>query len=353
MTILIYRLGSLGDTILALPTLRRVRQLYPRARILLLTNRPVNAKATPMVGLLQGTGIIDATYEYPLRLRSLRSFFTLTKQLRNESIDLAIHLAASRGRVKSARDWIFLRLSGARRVVGVPWRKRDLSFVPDLRRPGLYEWEAERIARRVVRLGSVDLTNVASWDLQLTDEEFSAADALLRAGAVDGNFIALSVGTKADSNDWTQANWVALLRQLQAYHASYALLLLGAGNEFERSEECRKAWGGRALNLCGQTTPRVSAALLQRAILFLGHDSGPMHLAGAMGTPCVAIFSARNLAGCWYPRENVRNRVLYHHVPCEGCGLVECREYGKKCILSISIDEVKNATEELLKQERR
>lgn len=64
-----------------------------------------------------------------------------------------------------------------------------------------------------------------------------------------------------------------------------------------------------------------------------------MHLAACVGTPCVAIFSSRNLPGQWYPR-GADSTVLYTTVPCFGCDLLECLEHQKKCILSITVEAV-------------
>jgi ADP-heptose:LPS heptosyltransferase len=73
-----------------------------------------------------------------------------------------------------------------------------------------------------------------------------------------------------------------------------------------------------------------------------------MHLASAAGTPCVAIFSARNLPGQWFPARS-GHKVLYHKTDCFGCGLEHCTIERKKCILSISVDEVCGAVVGLLR----
>jgi ADP-heptose:LPS heptosyltransferase len=67
-----------------------------------------------------------------------------------------------------------------------------------------------------------------------------------------------------------------------------------------------------------------------------------MHLAAAVGTPCVAIFAARNIPRQWFPY-GPAHRILYHRVECAGCGLETCIEQQKKCILSITPDEVLTA----------
>jgi ADP-heptose:LPS heptosyltransferase len=75
----------------------------------------------------------------------------------------------------------------------------------------------------------------------------------------------------------------------------------------------------------------VSAAILEQCRFFVGHDSGPMHLASCVGIPCVAIFAARSKPRQWFPRGN-KNRILYHHTDCAGCGLDVCIDQKKKCI---------------------
>ena len=101
----------------------------------------------------------------------------------------------------------------------------------------------------------------------------------------------------------------------------------GAGGERWRASLRRKAGGehggGPVVNLCGKLTPRESAAAFERARMFVGHDSGPMHLAAAVQTPCVAIFAARNIPRVWFPFGE-QHRVVYHRVDCMGCGLETC-----------------------------
>ena len=106
-------------------------------------------------------------------------------------------------------------------------------------------------------------------------------------------------------------------------------------------------WGGKAVNLCGKTSPRVSAGVFKHARFFVGHDSGPMHIAAGVGTPCVAIFPAKNMPGQWFPRGD-DNRVIYHKTDCAGCALDVCIVQQKKCILSITVDEVHAAVLSML-----
>jgi heptosyltransferase III len=136
-------------------------------------------------------------------------------------------------------------------------------------------------------------------------------------------------------------------------YPAHALVLCGAAEESEASEFAAAGWralaGGPVVNLCGALTPRESAAVLARSAVFLGHDSGPMHLAAAVQTRCVAVFSSRNLPGVWFPYGN-GHAVLYHPVACGGCKLQTCIAERKKCILSITVDEVLAAVAGVLRR---
>lgn len=140
-------------------------------------------------------------------------------------------------------------------------------------------------------------------------------------------------------NDWGIQNWRKLLTKIGSDHPEIGLLLVGSPEKAAVSGQAAADWRSPILNLCGVASPRDTAALLERAELFLGHDSGPMHLAAAVGTRSVVVFSARNLPRVWFPRgEN--HRVIYHHRSCAGCERERCDDLKKACIASIGVDEV-------------
>lgn len=356
--VLLYRLGSLGDTVVSLPALHLVRRAFPSAELRLLTNNPVNSKAPPAAAILEHTGLVDGYERYTVGTRSLPELAGLVWRLRRWRPDALVYLAASRGVASATRDRRFFRLCGLRRQIGVPLTE-DMSSNRQLDGEDTWEPEASRLARNIAELGDARLDDPASWDLALTPQEHArAADALLAGGAdMEGrSLLAVSVGTKVQSKDWGRENWRALLRRLGATFPHFALAFCGAPEESEASDFAAEGWReGVATrkatpclrNLCGRLTPRESAAVFARAELFLGHDSGPMHLAAAVQTPCVAIFAARNKPRVWFPY-GPGHRVLYHRVDCWGCGLETCLIEHKRCIVSITVDEVAAAVEAAL-----
>ena len=307
--ILVHRLGSLGDTTIVLPLFHLLRRKWPEAEVRVLTNFPVASVAAPLQAVL-GNGIFaDGYYPYPPGTRDLAALWRLAGEIRAWKPDIAIYANDVRTFPVTLRYGAFLRLCGARRVIGLPFRDdvRTLRFDPAT---GLYEREASRIARALSALGDFALDDPANWDLALTDAETAEAAARLDGWSGAHRFVAFSAGTKVEMKDWTDPNWQAAFERVSAAHPSLGLVAVGADQDRARSEALRAHWTGPSLNLCGATSPRVSAAVIARAAIFLGNDSGPMHLAASVGTPAVAVFSRHSRPGIWFPM-GARHRIFY------------------------------------------
>ncbi len=345
--VLVYRLGSLGDTVVALPALHLVRKAFAGAELSLLTNKPVASKAAAMEAVL-GPEFFGKVIDYPIGIRDPARLFAVSQRLRAGHFDVLVNLSAARGRLKALRDEWFFRLSGIRRVVGTPTAREDFEVVT-LPGTDLYESESLRLLRRISGLGSMDLDDPASWDLQLTPAERQAGEHHLPP--LDVPSIACCFGTKMQAKDWELANWKQLVSRLSSTLRGWRLVVIGSADESNRAEQCVSGWHGPWVNLCGRMSPRESAAVLEKCAIFVGHDSGPMHLASAVGTPCVAIFAARNLPGQWYPARP-GHEIIYHKTECFGCELETCVVQRKRCLLSITAEEVLAAVETQLKGKR-
>jgi ADP-heptose:LPS heptosyltransferase len=338
--ILVYRLGSLGDTVVALPCFRRIRGNYPQAKITVLTNFPVSGKAAPLASILEHTGLIDEVIPYPVGLRDPRELAQLRRTIAREKFDLAVSLTAARGWLASLRDYLFFCACGIPRIVGIPWRRRDLVCeVHD----GLYENEADRLLRRVASLPPVPSENEG---LALTADELQTAARLLRDAGIRAPFLAASVGTKSPLKDWGAENWRELLALISRDAADLGLVLLGSPDERDRSDELAEVWRGPHANFCGQTTPRQSAAVLREAQLFIGHDSGPMHLAAAVGTRCVSVYSAQSRPGQWFPRG--ANHLNFYPRAFFDPHRLEDVDYQHQAITSISVVHMLSAVKSCL-----
>ncbi|WP_170113546.1 glycosyltransferase family 9 protein [Mucilaginibacter yixingensis] len=355
--VLVYRIGSMGDTIIALPGFHKAVEAFPDAELILLANRPPSSKAAAAQTVLGEGYFFHQVINYPSFTRNPLVLLRLIRQLRVLKIDAMVNLTTTRIRktIRSTklgvlRDKLFFRAAGIKQFYGFPETTEDLVLTYD-NETGKQEWEALRIARRLESLGPIDLTLDKYWDLHYTQQERVIAADVLKTLDPNRPVFAACAGTKRQPNDWEEYNWLALFKALKDDLPGWQLIMLGAEDERERAQKLLDCWNGDGVNLCGKTSPRVSGAALKHAKLFIGHDSGPMHLSAAGGTPCVAIYSARNLPGQWFPRGDF-NKLIYHRVECAGCLLEECIAQQKKCILSITVDEVRKAIAEVIVEQK-
>jgi ADP-heptose:LPS heptosyltransferase len=307
--IVIYRVGSLGDTVVALPCFHKLAEAFPSAERYVLTNIPVSSKAAALELILGQSGLIQGVIDYPLKLRSVKEMWSLSRRLRAIGATTLIYLAPTKRNVaRVLRDLLFFWLAGFSRIIGAPV-DRDLRDARVDPATGFEEYECARLARTLAALGPIDLDDPKNWDLVLTDAEKKAGDQAL--DAFDGNpFIAINMGGKFVENHWGESNWRELLRTLSATHGGYGLFFLGAADESRAVAEVADAWPGTVVNACGTLLPRESAGALRRASLFIGHDSGPMHLAAAVGITCVAPFSNLNRPRRWHPY-GAKHRIIH------------------------------------------
>jgi heptosyltransferase III len=306
--LLIFRIGSIGDTVVSLPCLHAVARAYPRQRRILLTNLVESARALSVEKVLNGSGLIDATLHFPPTRGKLAHAFGLLKTLRALQPEVLVYLAPRPTAWPVYRDLAFFAACGIRRVIGAPLSRGERRCTPD---PGSgeLEYEAARLARTLSAHFPVDLS-APNWDLRLSSAEHSTAIQHLATLPVGRTLLALSPGSKISAKDWGEENWASLIAALQARLPQLALAFLGAADERPLSERLAGRWSGAKVNLCGALTPRESAAVLGRCHALICHDSGPMHLAACQGTSCVALFGNFNRPRQWYPF-GAGHRVLH------------------------------------------
>ena len=337
--VLIYRLGSLGDTVVALPALYVVQRAFPAARRMMLTNVPVHAKAPAAAAILEGSGLVDGYIEYQVATRSPGELASLRREIRAFRPQVLVYLMAARNRQHLRRDVLFFRLCGIRRIVGLP--EGDLAEPLYDAETRMWEHEAARLVRCVRTLGEIDIGDPVNWDLRLTPaEEQTGREMTTQMGGMP--LIACGPGTKMQAKDWGAENWRGLLTVLSQEMPNHGLALVGSEQDAEVSDYVSREWRKPAVNLCGRLSPRETAAVLKHAELFLGPDSGPMHLAAAYGVPCAIAYASRSRRGHWFPIGGT-HQVVYHTLECSLCNLEVCIEKQKRCLTSISVEEMRLA----------
>jgi ADP-heptose:LPS heptosyltransferase len=344
--VMIFRIGSLGDTLVAIPSFHLIRQSYPDSKIILLTNTPVNnsVKAASSFQILNGTCLVDDYLEYPHGSSDIAKLREVANSIRQLEPDLLVYLMPQRSFLQRLRDFVFFQFSGIRKFRGI-WVKNSSNTHIFNEKKGFYESEASRLVRSV-GFKSEQISK-ALFSIKPTEYENSKVRQIVQADDSEVNYISLSVGSKLFVKDWGEANWTSFMAELVKIASGYKLLFIGSSDESERCEKLLNAWPNGGVNLCGLLTPRESATALSMTKLFIGHDSGPMHLASSVGIPTIAIFASRSKKGVWFPFANEQN-VFYTEIACSNCGLEVCEEKAKQCINAIEPSEVVNRVKEIL-----
>lgn len=348
--ILVFRIGQLGDALVSLPAIRAIRERHPYHRLVLLTERQETVGFVSSWDVLGPTGwFAEAVFYRPARGILARLFTPLSVawRLRRLRCEVVYDLAPERNQSQSRRDRLFFK-----RVVGI----RDYRGGGYLAKPGKNaagilpriepEWQ------RLLRVAGAE-TSVTSFRLSIPEGERCKAQEQLACMGIPAGAKLLGVGpgSKMPSKVWPVARFRELGSRLLRDYPDLKLLVVGGRDDAARGEELCRAWGPRATNLAGVLSPYGSAEILRQSIAYVGNDTGAMHLAGMVGTPCVALFSARDYPGQWEPY-GPGHEILRRETDCANCMLDVC-PYENKCLGLITVDEVMQSLRPLVARRER
>jgi asparagine synthetase B (glutamine-hydrolysing)/ADP-heptose:LPS heptosyltransferase len=353
--ILVFRIGQLGDTIVALPAMHAVKRNFPEAHLALLCDHHPGRRYVLASDLLRGAGIFDEFLSYPVSeatdfLRPGR-MASLLATIRRKQFDTLVYLApTSRKREQILRDYRFFSLAGIKNFIGME------GFHPlPLKRLGLpldaVPHESELLLARLATSGlHIDGASGPNMDLGLGPVEEEQVAQWQRTLPSDGAraWLAVAPGSKMPAKRWPVDRFEAVVRELIGEFDIWPVVFGGAEDR-QIGNELLRAWG-RGYNAAGALSLRPAIAAIRHCQLFLGNDTGTMHMAAAVGVPCVVTFSSRDRPGLWYPHGE-GHHVFRSEIECEGCGLVECVVRQNECLRRIENVEVHNACRSALRAE--
>ncbi len=334
--ICVYRIGAIGDLVCATPALFAIRRAYPDAHLTLLTTPGSYRGSRHADELLGRADWIDEILTYQLdEIGSIRDRFTFARKLRAQKFDLWFDLTLDRaGFARMLRDMIFARLLGVRWAFG--WRLEHLGFAAKAEAEvKVFPDEVERLAEVLRDCGiETDITSFPPFVDEPPDN--AMCDLLIELRVDEQPMVAIAPGARRSCNLWPVDRFEAVARCLTASGAK--VVLIGSADDHSICEQIVARAGAQAINLAGKLSLTETCALLRRCDLLICVDSGPQHLAAAMGTGCVALFSQRNPRRRWYPHGN-QHRVLEGSVECHTCLLDDC-PYDNRCMKQITAEQV-------------
>jgi len=275
--ILIVRMSAIGDVLHGLPVLCALREALPQAFI----GWVVEGGAAQLIAHHKA---LDEVIRVPRKwLKSPRTVLALRGKLRSLRFDVAIDM---QGLTKSG---IAARLSGAKRRIGFDGRDgRELSRW--LNNERVHPGATHVIDRNLELLGALGIeTPQPRFDLDDLPADATKAAGILSEHQFGGRFAVINPGAGWPSKLWPASRFAAVARYLGQYHAMRSLVVWAGKQEQAWAEQIAAAAAGFA-TVAPPTSLRELAAITRRAALFVSSDTGPLHLAVAVGTPSVGLF---------------------------------------------------------------
>jgi ADP-heptose:LPS heptosyltransferase/glycosyltransferase involved in cell wall biosynthesis len=332
--ILVFHLNQIGDLLFTLPALKVLRGAFPNAHITSIL-RP------HLAGMVRESGFVDEIAHRPVG--GPWGAVALGIRLRREKPDLAVAFS------QSATMALCARLSGARQRVGYV----DSDFARALNhRIQVRGIPCPDKVMRLVRGLGLDAQDARYVGLLRISQEDDKEGERLASGCEltgSGPLVALAPGEAADRayKSWSIGGFREVAGIL-AREDGARLIVVGGEADRALGDRVIGEMDGRACNLAGQTTPAQLAAVLARCSLLVGIDSGPMHVAAAMGTPVVALFGPTDPSRTGPQGEG--HEVIFHRQPCwRPCVhpvVPSCRE--RLCMSAITVEEVVAAARRIL-----
>jgi heptosyltransferase II len=317
MKILVRATNWVGDAIMALPALRAVRRRFADARIFVVA-RPYVAD------IYRGQQICDELVAYdPKGVHAgLRGRARLAQELRAQKFDVALLL-------QNAFDaaWLAWR-AGIPERIGYARDGRSLLLTKRIAVPKSGEIPAHEqfyyleLVRRAGWINS--LPNEPFIGLTVSAEDRARAEAILRASGARPGVARIAIGAGASYGSakcWPPERFGGFVNRFRQ-HTDADVILFGTAAEQRVSEAITPGINGPSISLVGATAIADLAALLSRCQLFVGNDSGAMHVAAAVGLPVVAIFGPTDPNGT--APVTPRCTVVQEKPYCSPCFLRRC-----------------------------
>ena len=342
--ILAVRLDNLGDVLMTTPALRAIKESDPRRTITLLAS-DAGACAARYVPEIDEVIRYDAPWVKSVWQSSSLGGVRCLSRLTEGRFDAAIIFTMySQSALPAATmTWmagIPLRLAHVREnpyQLLTHWAKES---EPDTQ----IRHEVRRQLDLVAAVGYTTTEDRLSFEVDANDCA-SAMEKLEQAGIDPGRpFIVVHPGATAPSRRYPAAHF-ATATHLIAAHSDHQFVVTGGVEEQQLVESVRVHAARGAVGMAGQLELGELAAVIQRAALLIANNTGPVHIAAAIGTPVVDLYALTNPQ---HTPWRVLSRVLFHDVPCKYCYKSVCPEQHHACLRRVTPEAVAQAALELL-----
>lgn len=335
--VLIVRLRSIGDTVLATPSLFALKRFLPHARVDILLEDWV-------APVLSGFPHVDNVIT--LERKSTVARMRMALQLRANRYDVVYNLHGG------TTATLLTRATGARHRVGYQ-NYQYARMHNELSPSSSALWGRDKthsVEQQLALLGwtGVPVSDRPPTELAVTAE--SSANINLRlqaAGLADKQFAVIHPAAAFATKQWAADKFGQVADDLLSQ--GLPAVAITTANEKAIIEEMNAGAGTRVQAFTDLALPEITA-LLARARLFIGNDSGIAHIAAAVAAPSVVIFGSSNTTH-WRPWARVAAEIVSEEMECQPCHGYFCEKFDEpECIKRVPVDRVMAAVERVLRE---
>lgn len=350
-TVVVYQIGSLGDTIVSIPCYRAIRRHFRGSKILLLEAQLKIGRIMPSDMLIR-EGLIDGVASYPHRESGtgFQGKLDVFKTVRKCKAQSVVYIGpAERPPKVVERDKLFFRLCGAKNLIG--FHGVDYEEFSHRNTAGHLPMMPHQSTMRLNRLAkdNVDIheSDTATPLLNPTIQEKERALDWLATNREfpDRKLVTIGVKTAKPLTQWPMENFEVLGRELYET-GKVEIVITGGPGDISIAEKLIRFWGG-GIVAAGQFGIHEMAALISWSDLYIGLDTGTTHLAAAVCAPILGIYADHTQPGEWDPMGNTA-KLLVSREPCGGCRGFQCKTAGHPCMTNLSVDVVLNQALQML-----
>lgn len=334
--ILLMRIDGVGDMIMTTALFPSLRRAFPESRIDLLCS----TLAEPLARAFLETADLNCVYSVPLKRVGFTTLRRLIVQLRANRYDVAVDLRGD------FRNVLIAWLTGARYRYGLAYSGFDYLLTQSLSMDPIGRvHQVEEVAALGCLLGA-EVPLHPKMPLPIDARVFADQWLATHGAHPDRPVVAFHLGAGMPARIWPLERFIDVARDLQARYGSETVVL-GAASDRSKAELFVRSLDRPALVAAGEVSLVQSAALLARASLFIGTDSGPAHLASSVGCPLVVLFGPGNSDVMRPCAPGIR--IVRARHPCDPrCHNVVCAVPDRHCLKTITSADVCAAADELL-----
>lgn len=326
--VLVVKLDHLGDVLLATPVLSNLRRAYPNTELHVLTgawSRVVLEKHPDVSKVIEYNSPAFCRTGQPT---SLKQTFRLYRALRRQKYDLIVEL---RG------DWriiwfAFLRLTPKRLDRAALQVENKLGFV---RFTGTHETTRNL---DVLKQAGIPIP-VQTTTFSVTTEDEKWASDFLATHQIDREYplIAIHPGSPIELKRWLPERYAELADWLIAQKGAQ-ILFVGVKDEIQIITDIQARMQGESINIAGKTTLTELASILHKCNIFIGNDSGPMHLAAAVGIHTIGLYGPGDPTR--FGPVGAKCQTIRRKLDCPPCSGTTCRFGEEGCMSKIQVTDV-------------